>query len=263
MCLLLSPKWVVSHLFVATVAVVLACLGFWQLHRHEDRQSANARVRAAMSRPPVDVSGLTLAVEADSESGQTHASEPLLLDHTTVTATGIYMIAHEVLIGHRSYQGQPGMWLATPLRLREPGREEFQDGQVVLVVRGWIPRHSMSVGGVDAAIPPDGEVTVTGSAFASQEGGRVAVTGIGEKPELSKVDLDRFEEVTGLEVADMWIQLSEQSPPQAELLVPVPEPDLGNGPHMSYAGQWFFFCMGAVVVYTMILRRAVRGGVRS
>ena len=74
------------------------------------------------------------------------------------------------------------------------------------------------------------------------------------------MDLDRFTEVSGVDVVDVWIRLRAQSPPQPEgLPVPVPDPDLTEGPHLSYAFQWFFFSAGAVVVYALILRRTVNG----
>ena len=82
----------------------------------------------------------------------------------------------------------------------------------------------------------------------------------GETPEISRMDLDRFTEVSGADVADAWIRLRSQTPRQPEgLPVPVPDPDLSDGPHLSYAFQWFFFSAGAVVVYGLILRRAVTG----
>lgn len=179
--------------------------------------------------------------------GDSHQS---LADYSAVSATGVYRADVEFLIGHRSYQSQSGYWLATPMRL--------SDGRNVVVVRGWVPRRN--VAGIDTrpTDPPPGVVTVTGLAFASVNGGRVAVTDADQIPELSRVDLDLFEQVSGLEVLDRWIRLTAQTPPQAELPVPVPLPELSNGPHLSYAFQWWFFSAGAVVVYALILRSVAR-----
>ena len=103
-------------------------------------------------------------------------------------------------------------------------------------------------------------VVVAGLAFDSVAGGRVAQTALGDTPEISRMDLARFEEVSGVDVEDVWIRLRAQSPPQPDgLPEPVPDPDLGEGPHLSYAFQWFFFSAGAVVVYALILRRAAKG----
>ena len=38
-------------------------------------------------------------------------------------------------------------------------------------------------------------------------------------------------------------------------MTPVPLPDLDEGPHLSYAFQWFIFAAIGAVGYVMILRR--------
>ncbi len=228
-----------SHLFVAAMVVLMVNLGFWQLRRLDQRQADNAAIASSMSQTPVDI--------AEHLDGSGRVPE-----YTAVSATGTYRADSEVRIGNRSSGGQPGYWLATPL--------ELHDGRDVAVVRGWIPRRA--VVGLDdrSAAPPSGSVTVVGLAFGSVGGGRAAVTDPGETPEISRMDLDRFIEVSGVEVQDAWIRLMTQTPRQPEgLPVPVPDPDLSDGPHLSYAFQWFFFSAGAVVVYGLILRRAATG----
>ena len=229
-----SPKWIASHLFAAAMVVLMANLGFWQLRRLDERRADNSAIASAMSQAPADI----------AEHLDTRGLPP---DYTTVAAMGTYRADAEVRIGNRSSGGQPGHWLATPL--------ELGDGRVVAVVRGWVPRRAPA--GLDRSVaPPAGQATVVGLAFGSVGGGRVAVTGPGETPEISRMDLERFEEVSGVDVEDVWIRLRAQSPFQPEgLPEPVPDPDLGDGPHLSYAFQWFFFSAGAVVVYGLILRR--------
>ena len=236
---LASPGWVASHLFAVAMVVLMTNLGFWQLRRLDDRRADNAQIIAAMSQDPSDI-----AAYLDARG--------LPPEHTSVAARGTYLAGAEVRIGNRSSGGQPGFWLATPL--------ELADGRAVAVVRGWVPRRS--VVGLDDRNPepPAGEVTVLGLAFDSVGGGRIAETGPGETPEISRMDLDRFTEVSGVDVEGVWIRLRAQSPPQSQgLPEPVPDPDLTEGPHLSYAFQWFFFSAGAVVVYALILRRAATG----
>lgn len=282
-----SPGWIASHLFVVAMVILMINLGFWQLRRHDERRAANAETAATLARDPVDLAGLLTAGD-------------LPPDYTAVTATGRYVEGTEVLIANRSFEGQAGSWLATPLRLNpapadgernpdegsvsssvvspadgsvsspvvspadgEPNRADgsvsspgvFPAGRVVMVVRGWVPR--LHVAGVDQrpAGPPLGPVSVTGLAFASVGGGRIGVTDPDETPEISRPDLDRYREVTGLDPAPVWIRLRAQEPPLGELPIPVPPPTLSDGPHLSYAFQWFFFAAGAAVVYGLILRR--------
>ncbi|MDE0161710.1 MAG: SURF1 family protein [Acidimicrobiaceae bacterium] len=236
---LASPGWIASHVFALAMVVLMANLGLWQLRRLDERRTGNAEIAAAMSQDPFD-----FAAHLDRRGRPP--------EYTAVAATGTYLADAEVRIGNRSSGGQPGFWLATPLQLG--------DGRAVAVVRGWVPRRSLT--GLDerSTAPPPGDVVVVGLAFDSVEGGRVAETAPGEAPEISRMDLDRFAEVSGIDVADAWIRLRVQSPPQPEgLPEPVPDPDLGEGPHLSYAFQWFFFSAGAIVVYGLILRRAVTG----
>ena len=261
-------------------------LGFWQLRRHDERRADNAETAAALARDPVDLAGLL-------------GNGSLPPDYTAVIATGRYVEGAEVLIANRSFEGQAGSWLATPLRLdpapapassdggsvpladgasladggaSSGGGASLADGSassgggsvtpagaastgVVMVVRGWVPR--LHTAGVDQrpAGPPSGRVVVGGLAFASVDGGRIGVTGPGETPEISRPDLDRYREVTGLDPAPVWIRLRSQDPPLGELPIPVPAPVLSDGPHLSYAFQWFFFSAGAAAVYGLILRR--------
>lgn len=241
---LLSPGWIASHLFVTATVVLMVNLGFWQLGRHDDRRAANAAVAATMARDPVDLAGL---IDADDPPP----------DYTAVIAAGRYAEGAEVLIANRSFEGQAGSWLATPLRL-DPAPAGGAASPVVMVVRGWVPRRHTA--GIDErpAGPPSGPVTVTGLAFASVAGGRIGVTALGQTPEISRPDLDRYREVTGLDAAPVWIRLRAQNPPPGELPIPVPPPALSDGPHLSYAFQWFFFSVGAAAVYGLILRRSRR-----
>ncbi len=236
---LASPGWIASHIFALAMVVLMVNLGFWQLRRLDERRAGNAEVAAAMLQAPSDIAAYLDALGPPPE-------------YTAVAAAGSYLPEAEVRIGNRSSGGQPGFWLATPL--------DLGDGRAVAVVRGWIPRRSVT--GLDdrSPAPPAGEVVVVGLAFDSVGGGRVAETSPGHVPEISRMDLDRFAEVSGIDVEGVWIRLRAQSPPQPEgLPVPVPDPDLGEGPHLSYAFQWFFFSAGAIVVYALILRRAAAG----
>ncbi len=218
------------------MVVLMFNLGLWQLRRLDDRRTDNTVIAAAIAAEPVDVGAYL------NEFGAP-------LDYTSVAAAGTYLTDAEVRIANRSSGGQPGFWLATPLQL--------QDGRIIAVVRGWVPRRTLS--GLDdrSTAAPSGSVIVAGLAFESVSGGRIAQVDSGDTPEISQMDLTRFDAVTGLDTEDVWIRLRAQSPAQLDALpVPVPDPDLGEGPHLSYAFQWFFFTAGTVVVYGLILRRA-------
>lgn len=229
-----------SHLFVLLMVVVMINLGLWQVRRLEERRDSNSEIRVALQAEPQETATLL-------------ASATLPPDHTTTVATGTYLDEHSFLIANRTYESEPGYWLVTPL--------ELVDGAVVAVSRGWVPRSWAAGLRNEDLSAPEGLVTVTGRAFRSVGGGSIGTGETAVLTELNRLDLDRVAELTGLDMADLWLQLAQQRPPlptDASLPVPVPPASLDDGPHLSYAFQWFFFSFGTVVVYALILKRRLR-----
>ncbi|MEM7140958.1 MAG: SURF1 family protein [Actinomycetota bacterium] len=229
---LFTPKRIISHLFVCSMVVLFVILGFWQLQRLDERKELNVEVRAAIEADPVAVEDLL-------------GTEPR--DHTAALAVGEYLDEHTFLVANRSFETQAGSWLVTPMRL--------DDGRIVVVSRGWVPR-TWTAGNDQRLIDtPTGPIEVLGRVRSSVDDGRIgAETEIGFT-EISRLDLDAVEELTGLDVEDLWIQLAVQAPPLDAIPVPVPAPGLDEGPHLSYAFQWFFFASGTIVAYTLIVIR--------
>jgi len=85
----------------------------------------------------------------------------------------------------------------------------------------------------------------------------------GQLSSIVRVDVPRIRRQLpyGLVSERVYVLLSAQQPAQPRSL-PAPEsyvPDLSNGPHFSYAIQWFFFASIAVVAYLVIGWRTARG----
>ncbi len=228
-----SFAWILSHLFVLFMVVFMVNLGFWQLRRLDERKASNTEIRTAMAADPVDFDSLS-------------PTEPPPA-YTPVVVSGQYDGSHEMLIANRTFESQSGSWLVTPLKL--------DDGRVIAVVRGWVPRLWVAGSDTRDASAPSGRVTIEGLTFESLAGGKVASESVAGLPELNRMDASRFDEVTGLSFEQTWIRLQAQVPEQGVLPVPVPVRDLDNGPHLSYAIQWFFFSTATVVVYYLILKR--------
>lgn len=231
----LTPKWIISHLFVLGMIVLMVGLGFWQLRRLDERRALNADVRAATQAEPVAVEDL---LDADP------------LDHTAVLVAGEYLDEYSFFVANRTFESQAGSWLATPMRLG--------DGRIVIVSRGWVPR--LWVTGDDSRVidTPSGSLEVLGRILKSVGGGRIGGASTEILPAVSRMDIPKVEEMLGLDVEDSWVQLERQAPPLGDLPVPVPRPSLDEGPHLSYAFQWFFFSAGTVVAYALILRKRRR-----
>jgi surfeit locus 1 family protein len=237
----LRPKWLLSHLLVLGLVVLMVNLGFWQLRRLDQRQEANDRIRANAGAEPAELVELVAASRAED------------VEWRPVIVEGAYRVDDDVLVANRTLEGQPGFWIVTPL--------EPRDGSPALaVVRGFVTRTLVSEGRIAEAAAPEGTVRVTGFVQTSRSGGRFAKgSGDGGLPEISRVDLAELAERWG-ELAPLWIQLDEQEPSvTGGTLTPVPLPELDEGPHLSYAVQWFIFSAIAVVGYPLVLRRNARG----
>jgi surfeit locus 1 family protein len=141
-----------------------------------------------------------------------------------VVARGVYDFSAERTWPGRSFDGTPGVALITPLRLG--------DGSAVLVDRGWVP--SPDAFHVDHGLyrEPD-TAQVTGLALIPPRG-RGDVTPEGFLPFVVQVDMPG---------------------PPGGLPRRWPPPAFDNGPHLSYAVQWFSFALIALVGTAALIRR--------
>lgn len=243
----LRPRWVLSHLIVAALAITLVSLGFWQLRRLDDKRNYNDRVRARSALPE--------AVIDDLLSPQDSALAAARVEFRRVRVTGTFAGNEQVLVRSRSFDDSPGSWVLAPLRT--------DDGTLVVVNRGWIANN-----GIYDAVPPDfavpvGEVTVTGMLMRSQTRGRFGPTDppTGRLTSLARVDLSRYARQLDGQVTPAWVQQRTIVPaPAASATVPraLGPPELDEGPHFGYAVQWFIFATIALVGYPLILRRNAR-----
>ncbi len=241
----LRPRWILSHLFVLALVVVMVNLGFWQLRRLDERRDRNAVVSSRLSEPNVPVE------EVISPADGLSAGPAVAFRRVSVRGT--YLPGEQVLVRGRSLEGAPGSWVLAPLRR--------SDGSIVVVNRGWIP-NSGALKAVPEELPtPAGPVTVRGFLQGTQTRGDFGAADppTGELATLARVDLGRLARQLDGDVVPAWVQLTDQDPrPGRSAPRLLPPPELDEGPHLSYAGQWFTFSLIAVVGYPLILRRNAR-----
>jgi cytochrome oxidase assembly protein ShyY1 len=240
MRVLLRPRWLVGTVIAVLLIVLFVNLGLWQLRRLDEKRDRNADIEERSSLPLAPV-----AEVVDPEAGYDDVDD---LVYRRASADGRYDPEGEVRIRSRSLDGRPGMWVVTPLRL--------DDGTALAVNRGFVPLST------EVPAPPGGEVAVTGLLFATQER-----QGIGPRDptgrdltELSRLDLDRLQQQYGADLYPMWLQLAESDPPveDGDLPALLPEPEQDEGPHLSYAVQWFLFAAIGAIGWPLVLRRAAR-----
>jgi len=228
-----GARWIVGTLLV--VAIVAGCLaaGFWQLRRLDERRTLNAQIRER-SAELVDLPD-PAGREADD------------LIYRRVEVRGTYERDGELLVRFRTRTGLPGYEVITPMRT---------DRGTLLVDRGWVPLADGDRWPVEEMAPPTGEVEVSGLLAPPESG----ATRLERRPDgtgvVAAIDPDRLAEAAGADdVYPVYLLADDGGTPASSYPVPVAPPALTDGPHRSYAVQWFLFGSVGVVGWIALLRR--------
>ncbi|WP_374946968.1 SURF1 family protein [Agreia sp.] len=219
---LASSRW--GGYLAVTVIFALVCvlLGFWQLARRAGAVAENTRVAAnydAAPRPIDDVLADLDSFDADDT-------------WSTVSLTGRYLSDEQLLVRNRPLGGQPGFELLVPFRL--------DDGDVVIVDRGWLPTGQLQDTPDVVPDAPRGEVTVVARLKAGEPtlDGRKAAEG-----EIPSIDLTMIaKRMDAPTYTGAYGALASESP-SAETGTLAVRPPEDEGPHLSYAFQWFVFAL--------------------
>lgn len=217
------------------LAAVFVRLGFWQIHRLEERHHSNQVSSARLEAEPVPLENLLASIGDDFESLQYHR----------VILSGVYSTSQEVLIRSQVELGQAGFHVITPLVL--------DDGSAVLVNRGWVPL-VMDQPPVDAA-PDSGRVEIEGWVHLTETrpplGPKEAA---GHLDVFNRVDIARIGEQMVEALAPVYVvAIGERG---SQLPIPTSPPDFTDeGPHLSYAIQWFAFAAIALVGFVFLVRK--------
>ena len=233
-----QPRWLA---FIAVTVVLCGLfwwLGLWQWHRHEDRSARNDAIEAAQQAPAQPLS----SVIPDP------AALPSGAEHRLVRASGHYLPSAQVL--QRNPSGRAGFSVLTPL--------EIDAGGTVIVNRGFMPPSSTNPNtpsDVEGLAAPSSPVEVLLRLRAPQDStDRTAPAG-----QVYDIDPRAYPTTLPEPVYVAYGDLVEQTP-EADSVLERPEPaDLGMGPHLFYAFQWWLFIPIALVGVVLLLRREARG----
>jgi len=216
-------------------AVVCVRLGIWQLHRLHERRLYNASVSARLSAVPVTMTELPHDTAA--------------LHFRRVHVHGAYDYDHEITFTSRTRNGSPGVNILTPVRL--------SGDTAVLINRGWV-------------YAADG---VTADLKSWREGDSVDAVGIAE-PFGARKDIDarssqhprayRWLDPNALHATVPYhllpylIVLQGDTATHPGVPPRLPFPELDEGPHKSYAIQWFSFATIAIVGMIVFVQKLTR-----
>ncbi len=229
---------VTAWLLLGVVLPAFITLGFWQLHRAEEKAALNALQEARSQ---------DIAVRLAPEIPE--ALEPLRFRR--VWAEGEYDTARQFLLDNQLQGQAPGYHVLTPLRLAGSGK-------AILVNRGWVPLGPSRASLPDIALAPAGPARVQGTLDRLHR--------VGYRLKGAEIPGAGWPSVVQLpEPASLAVRLGYPLLPYQVLLAP----DAANGysrlwhaakldpgKHRGYALQWFLFAACAVFFF-------VRHGLRN
>jgi surfeit locus 1 family protein len=224
---------------VLALAIPLACaalfvrLGVWQLSRLHQKRAFNATLAARLASPTADIPTLP----PDTALGH----------YRRVTASGELLYGRQVIYAGRTHEGSPGVNFLTPMKIA--GHDS-----VFMIDRGWA--YSPDAATIDAARWHERDsATVAGFAetFAGVDRGAAARR---DKRTVHALDHAAIEAAVGLPVEPyVLVQTSDSALHGDSIPVRAEIPTLDEGPHESYAIQWFSFAVVAVVGGVALSRR--------
>ena len=231
------PRRLLLAVTVLIVASAAVGLGRWQLRRLRQRRASNAVLLAARQRPPLELTG---AVTPDTpiDSGR------------RVVATGRFEPGDQIVLRGRVQNDAPGLQVVTPFVL--------DGGAVLWVLRGF-------VASPDAVTPPDsipapapGPVTISGLALAvprTADGG--ALLHHDGRTSWNRLDRGTLARLRHHSLPVYLLLTGDSTGPGHLLTGPVPE--FNDGPHLSYAIQWFGIALAVLTFGLIVLWRDGRG----
>jgi surfeit locus 1 family protein len=234
-----SRKWLFTTILVLLGTAVCIRLGIWQLDRLEGRREFNAQVTSMRAMP---------ALNLNSESVDSVETN----EWRAVKVTGEFDFTNQVALRNRYNGDQYGYHLLTPL---------LYDGTAVLVDRGWIPADSTSTPEDWRKYDEPGEVTVTGQIRLGQT--KPAFGGVADTPPAdgsplwvwNNADVERIAPQMPYPILMVIVQPDAEAGDEAPPIPSQPEIELTEGPHFSYALQWFTFATILFVGYPFYLRK--------
>ncbi|MGV3654198.1 MAG: SURF1 family protein [Noviherbaspirillum sp.] len=222
-------RWIpfVAAMLAMALGIVL---GNWQTGRAAQKEAIEATMAArTMATPLVLASGTPLP-------------DPGTLEYRRVLAQGEFVREWTVYLENRPYQGVPGFYVLTPLRIAGSDRH-------LLVMRGWAPRNMADRTRVPEFSTPSGAASIRG--VVRRDVGKLLQLGQPQpvKPGalLQNLDIGDFERASGLAMLPFVL---EQNGDDADGLVrDWPRPSAGVDKHRGYAFQWYALAATALIFF--------------
>ena len=227
---LIKPRWIALTLFLLILIYLFIRLSNWQFDRYDQRVLRNESTNVALSLAPKKI---------DSVSQMSD-----LKQWEKIELTGIYLSDQSKLVRKQYLENNLGFWVITPFKI--------QNGENILVNRGWIPIGSSASSNQSIPLAPVGTVNLEGYLQTFNE----SITQPKDLPlnQVNTIDYKYFESAIA---NNFYVQLAKSSPMDNQVAI-IPLPELSNGPHFSYAIQWILFALLLPIGWYVLLKNETK-----
>ena len=232
-----NVKTITFGVLTAIAAAVCVRLGIWQLDRLEQRRAQNAIVVARGEAPRLSIADLR-----GQDTSITHWRH--------VRVDGVADYEHELVHATRSQNGSPGVHLLTPVR---PLDGSWGD-TAILVLRGYL--YAADGRTIDFAKARESDTLRMETLLTSFPPIRAGQARMQSSPRAMRLlNPDTIAALIGRPVAP-FILLALGDTIMTDITRPsrVPAPAINEGPHLSYALQWFSFATVFVVGFAVFAK---------
>lgn len=235
-----SKRWAGYLSLFIVFSIACVWLGNWQFERRAEARAEIARIDRNYDAPALPI---TEAIPDPSQF-----NEPLR-KWQTVEVIGEY-VGEPLIARNRPGVDGVGSNLVQPLQL--------SDGSIFFIDRGWVPVTGTDDAPAALPMPADGEVTVRARLRASEPpiSGREA-----SGDSVPSIDVPLMAEIEGFDPNAVYLgafgQLDNETP-SGETGVLAERPERDEGPHLSYALQWYVFIIIAGIGLAYAARQEYR-----
>jgi len=223
---LIKPRWIALTLFLLILIYLFIRLSNWQFDRYDQRVLRNESTNVALSLAPKKIDSVS------QMSG--------LKQWEKIELSGSYLSNQSKLVRKQYLENNLGFWVITPFKI--------QNGENILVNRGWIPIGSSASSNQSIPLAPVGTVNLEGYLQSFNE----SITQPKDLPlnQVNTIDYKYFESAIA---KNFYVQLAKSSPMDNQVAI-IPLPELSNGPHFSYAIQWILFALLLPIGWYVLLK---------
>lgn len=223
---LIKLRWIALTLILLFFIYLFLRLSNWQFDRYEQRILRNESTNSALSLAPQKIDSITQLAA--------------LKQWEKIELTGNYLTDESKLVRKQYLENSLGFWVITPFKI--------ENGENILVNRGWIPIGTSASTKEEIPAAPAGIVRIEG--FLQPFSESIAQPKDLPLNQVNTIDYKYF----GIDIADnFYVQLAKSSPMDNQVAI-IPLPELTNGPHLSYAIQWILFALLLPIGWYVLLK---------